>query len=70
MLGLRLVEQGVSRNEFLKRYGCEPESVFSDEIKRCVSKGLLMLDVENDRYKLTQRGVFLGNQVFLEFVGD
>ena len=70
MLGLRLVEQGVSRNEFLKRYGCEPESVFSDEIKRCVSKGLLMLDVENDRYKLTQRGVFLGNLVFLEFVGD
>ena len=70
MLGLRLVEQGVSRKEFLKRYGCEPESVFSDEIKRCVSKGLLKLDVANDRYKLTQRGVFLGNQVFLEFVGD
>jgi oxygen-independent coproporphyrinogen-3 oxidase len=68
MLGLRLVEEGVSRKEFFQRYGCYPESVFSEEINRCKSKGLLMLDGENDSYKLTQRGVFLGNQVFLEFV--
>ena len=70
MLGLRLVELGVSREEFSERYGCNPESAFSDEINRSVSKGLLMLDDESDSYKLTQRGVFLGNQVFLEFVGD
>jgi len=70
MLGLRLVQDGVSRTEFFNRYGSYPESVFGKEIERCIKKGLLLFDKSDDSYKLSSRAVFIGNQVFIEFVGQ
>jgi len=66
MLGLRLVEEGVSRARFRQRHGVEMDSVFADELARLRSQGMLTSDGETVR--LTARGLMLGNQVFAAFL--
>ncbi|MBX3050054.1 MAG: radical SAM family heme chaperone HemW [Caldilineaceae bacterium] len=66
MLGLRLVEEGVSRTRFRLRHGVEMDTVFSEELTRLYSQGMLQSDGEAVR--VTQRGLMLGNQVFAAFL--
>ncbi len=66
MLGLRLVEEGVSRARFRRRHGVEMEDIFAVELARLHGQGLLQMDGE--RVYLTQRGLMLGNQVFAAFL--
>ena len=66
MLGLRLVEEGVSRARFRRRHGVEMDDIFATELARLRSQGLLQMDSE--RVYLTQRGLMLGNQVFAAFL--
>ncbi|HRJ44152.1 MAG: radical SAM family heme chaperone HemW [Caldilineaceae bacterium] len=66
MLGLRLVEEGVSRARFRQRHGVEMDAVFADELARLGSQGMLISDGETVR--LTERGLMLGNQVFAAFL--
>jgi oxygen-independent coproporphyrinogen-3 oxidase len=66
MVGLRLVEEGVSPVEFAERFGIAVEEVFGGEINRLVGRGLLGGE---DRIRLTKHARLLGNQVFREFVG-
>lgn len=69
MLGLRLVKDGVSRIDFSERYGREMESVFQEEINLLLKKGLIEWGKgSRDCLRLTKRGVFLANQVFMQFV--
>jgi len=66
MLGLRLVQEGVTDSAFRSRFGVDIEAVFGDEIDRLVRRGLL--ERLPDRLRLTSGGRLLGNQVFAEFL--
>ncbi len=68
LTGLRLTEEGVSSEGFLARFGLNFLDIFGDEIQKLIKVGLLVL--EGDRLRLSVRGRLLGNQVFMEFVGD
>jgi len=66
MVGLRLVEVGVSAAAFERRFGEKLEVVFEKEIRELVENGLL--ERVDDCARLTARGKLLGNQVFMQFV--
>jgi oxygen-independent coproporphyrinogen-3 oxidase len=66
MVGLRLVEEGVSGRAFEIRFGEKVESVFGREIKGLLGNGLL--EWVDNHLRLTQRGRMVGNQVFMQFV--
>jgi oxygen-independent coproporphyrinogen-3 oxidase len=70
MVGLRLVETGVSEKGFRERFGIELETHFSAQIKRLSGLGLLQWSGTSPdrRLHLTRRGLLLGNQVFVEFI--
>jgi oxygen-independent coproporphyrinogen-3 oxidase len=67
MVGLRLVEQGVSGAEFHRRFQRHLMDVFGEPIDRLSAQGLLEWD--HDRLRLSHHGRLLGNRVFREFVG-
>lgn len=67
MLGLRLLDEGVDPQAFHKRFGLALEDVFSTELLELTSLGLLE---KHKPYHLTRRGMMVGNQVFMRFVGD
>lgn len=64
-LGLRLIN-GINIDEFEYRFGRTIYSVFEREINKVVELGLAQLD--NNCLKLTDMGLDLANQVFMEFV--
>jgi oxygen-independent coproporphyrinogen-3 oxidase len=66
MVGLRLVEEGVSAQVFEARFGEALTAVFGKEIDRLLKAGLL--EWAGERLRLTSRGRMLGNRVFSEFV--
>jgi oxygen-independent coproporphyrinogen-3 oxidase len=69
MMGLRLVQEGVSNKIFQKRFGNRLEDVFGMQIQHLRSLGLLEWAADDgDILRLTPRGRLLGNQVFVEFV--
>ncbi|MEJ5202145.1 MAG: radical SAM family heme chaperone HemW [Anaerolineales bacterium] len=71
MVGLRLTREGVSKRIFLKRFEKPLEIVFRNEIKTMTQNGLLEWAGEGgDTLRLTRRGLLLGNQVFMQFIGS
>jgi oxygen-independent coproporphyrinogen-3 oxidase len=66
MMGLRLLEEGVSFARFRRRFGLEMEQRFGRELAELVELGLIVRDGE--RVRLSERGHLLGNQVFLRFL--
>jgi oxygen-independent coproporphyrinogen-3 oxidase len=66
LMGLRLVQEGVSAAAFAARFGEKLDTVFHAEISELVALGLLAW--HGDALKLTRRGVMLGNRVFMQFV--
>ncbi|MGB9669413.1 MAG: radical SAM family heme chaperone HemW, partial [Anaerolineales bacterium] len=69
MLGLRLLIEGVSLEEFRKRFEVDLFEQFGTKINKLISRGLVEL-VEDDqqRIRLTKKAYFIGNIVFREFV--
>lgn len=68
-MGLRLVQQGVSNREFQERFGKSILDIFSKEVDELLRIGLMEWTGENNGYlRLTQRGILMGNQVFMRFV--
>lgn len=65
MLGLRLTA-GICDDDFFSRFGQSFFDVFPDEINRLTARGLLIRDAQNVR--LSELGLDLANQVFMEFV--
>ncbi|WP_408011710.1 radical SAM family heme chaperone HemW [Pseudalkalibacillus sp. A8] len=65
-LGLRKMD-GVNKETFYKKYNLHIEDVFSEQIDKLTAQGLLVNDTQSIR--LTNRGLFLGNEVFQEFIG-
>ncbi len=71
MVGLRLLEEGVAAGEFEKRFQERLDTVFGAQITGLMKSGLLeWAGEEGDHLRLTRRGHLLGNQVFMQFVGD
>jgi len=64
-LGLRLTE-GVDLRSLKQKFGENIVNKYKDEIADLIKEGLLSLD--GFRLRLTQRGLFLANEVFEKFV--
>jgi oxygen-independent coproporphyrinogen-3 oxidase len=69
MLGLRLIDEGVSRQAFTERFGVDMANVFAAEIET-LSKQELVEWVGNNKkaLRLTRRGIMVANQAFMAFV--
>lgn len=65
MLGLRLLA-GVSEERFRQRFGRRLDDVYGRVGRRLERRGLL--DCSDGRWRLTPRGLRLGNQVWAEFL--
>lgn len=65
--GLRMIE-GVSVEEFYKRFGRPLHQVYGDVIKKYISQGLMAEG--NNRLFLTSRGLDVSNQIFVEFLQE
>jgi oxygen-independent coproporphyrinogen-3 oxidase len=69
MMGLRLVLEGISSQQFMQRFGISLQEKFGAQIERLILMGLLEWNAPQDeRLRLTQKGHLLGNQVFREFI--
>jgi oxygen-independent coproporphyrinogen-3 oxidase len=68
MLGLRLTSDGVSTAEFSRRFGQTPAQIWPESIERFTRLGLLESTDHSDRVVLTERGVFMANDVMAEFI--
>jgi len=69
MMGLRLVDEGVSNKAFQERFGQSLDQLFHPQIERLQKSGLLeWAGPHGDALRLSQRGRLLGNQVFVEFI--
>ncbi len=69
MVGLRLLDVGVSADEFQGRFGLSLQDAFGKQISRLVHAGLLEWHgAGQERLRLTRRGWLLGNRVFMEFI--
>jgi oxygen-independent coproporphyrinogen-3 oxidase len=67
MMGLRLLEEGVSNQRFVARFGEGIADAFPEQLRELFGYELLEWR-DNDRLCLTERGKMLGNQVFMRFV--
>lgn len=66
MLGLRLINEGVSNKDFHKRFEVDLMDIFRTEILELTE--LELLDWDEKKLKLTSKGRLLSNQVFMRFV--
>ena len=66
-LGLR-TREGVSRQRFAERYHMSVEAVYGELLDQLVDQQLL--EVDDQRIRLTNKGQFLGNEVFQQFLLD
>ena len=65
ILGLRLTE-GLNISEFENIFNVNLNTLFEKQIRYLKQHGLISLS--NNKLKLTKRGIFLSNQVFVEFI--
>jgi len=68
MLGLRLVDAGVERAAFSKRFGVDVTEVYSDQISSLLATALI--DLTPERVRLTPQALLLGNEAFAAFLPD
>lgn len=66
MLGLRLLQEGVSQVRFAARYGAPISHFYARELQIGVAQGLL--EVDDERVRLTSRGRFVSNRVMQLFI--
>ena len=64
-LGLRLLD-GIDLEKFYKRYRVRAEEYFSAGIEKLSSYGLI--EYSSGRLRLTEKGLLLANEVFIEFL--
>ncbi|RPI89834.1 MAG: radical SAM family heme chaperone HemW [Chloroflexi bacterium] len=75
MTGLRLTQEGVSAEEFQKRFGQSIHEVYAKEIDELLKLDLIervttmpLPGEEALLFRLTRRGRLLGNRVFMQFI--
>lgn len=67
ILGLRRM-CGISKAEFKERFGCAIETVYGPAIRKLEAQGLLK--EQGDTIALTELGIDVSNQVFIEFIPE
>lgn len=68
-LGLRKTE-GVSRTEFLQRFGSSMEQIYAGVIPDLIVQGWLEYSPDRDLLRLTEKGIDVSNQIMAEFLLD
>jgi oxygen-independent coproporphyrinogen-3 oxidase len=70
MMGLRLLDRGVSEDRFRDRFGTGIEDIFAAELRKLIGLGLIEWATEGEkkRLRLTRQAILIANQVFREFV--
>ncbi len=68
MLGLRLLDEGVAYHRFQALHAVDLRAVFGNELIDLQRSALLQLD--DERVRLTPKGLMVGNQVFARFLPD
>jgi oxygen-independent coproporphyrinogen-3 oxidase len=68
MLGLRLLEEGISPARFSSRYGAPMDQFYATELRDGLQRGLL--EITPNRVRLTAKGHFLSNQALILFVAS
>ncbi len=68
-LGLRKTE-GVSRTEFLQRFGSSMEQIYAGVIPDLIVQGWLEYSPDQDLLRLTEKGIDVSNQIMAEFLLD
>ena len=66
MIGLRLTQEGIGLEEFSKRFDIDMVTTYEAQIQKFSNFGLL--EIINDRLRLTEKGYFLSNAVIREFI--
>ncbi|MGH2535472.1 MAG: radical SAM family heme chaperone HemW [Thermomicrobiales bacterium] len=66
MLGLRLLHEGVGRASFAARHGRELDDAYGSTIRDLAD--LSLLHVDNERLRLTHRGLMVANDVCARFL--
>ena len=66
MVGLRLLEEGVSFERFASRFGADMREVYHSQMERLLKQGLI--EVDKARLRLSRQGRLVGNRVFGEFL--
>jgi len=64
-LGLRLIK-GFNLNDFTRRFGVGFREIYKKELAELTDDGMLEMDGKN--VKLTEKGLFLANEVFKKFL--
>ena len=71
MVGLRLTKEGIARSHYINKYHVDYYSKYEKPIDQLIKQGLLeWADANRECIRLTRRGKLLGNQVFMQFVGE
>lgn len=68
MVGLRMLD-GIRSSDFRNQFGASLESIFEHQLQKMLNAGLLEPHADHGGYRLSERGILLGNEVFGEFVG-
>lgn len=68
-LGLRKTE-GVSRTDFLQRFGSSMEQIYAGVIPDLIVQGWLEYSPDQDLLRLTEKGIDVSNQIMAEFLLD
>ena len=66
-LGLRRME-GVSEKRFQSNFGVSMKEVYGEILKKLEKKILVFYDEKKETWALTEKGIDVSNQVFLEFL--
>lgn len=71
MVGLRLTKEGIARSHFRHKYHVDFYDKYHHQVDLLIEKTLLeWVDGKQEILRLTRQGRLLGNQVFMQFVGD
>ena len=72
MMGLRLTEEGILEEDFLRRFGRRIDDLYPEQITRLLKFELLEWGIFEGKsaWRLTPRGRMVGNQVFMEFIEE
>ncbi|WP_410768971.1 radical SAM family heme chaperone HemW [Fontibacillus sp. BL9] len=68
MVGLRMLE-GIRIQHFFAQFGVSLEETFHAQLHKMTSAGLLEMHEDHGGYRLSEKGILFGNEVFAEFVG-
>ena len=68
MVGLRMLD-GMENDRFLKQFGVPVEEIFAAPLKKMMDLGLIERRNDLEGYRLSEKGILFGNDVFGEFIG-